>query len=545
MARKPPKQPPPIKRRGTIKRPGAKRAAHSVAPGAGAGGPTLATPTVPMPGAKSALELKADAAVRDAYKLYAVQDFRRAKSLLDDVIAHVPGHADAHHLRADVHARGMLDAAAAAADLAAAEAILGPNAETDQRRAALMLRTGDEAGAEAAARACLGHASGASGGHAHANAKASAYETLAKLSAAALSDADDAAMRALAGDESVGVVARRGLFNALGRRAEKAKRYDDAFADFAASAALNDAPYDGPDPGLIDGIRAGYDEAFRDARRGWGVKDARHVFFIGMPRSGSTLIEHALTAHPRVESGGETNAIAQISRLLRDRLALDPPQPSAGFGFLAALSKADAQIGAKRYLPLVEPHFEKKNPLKILDKSLGNFMRAPLLLTLFPNAALLHTYRHPLDTALSAFQQNFTNTAFAARLEWIGRFWRDYCSTMECFEAIMPGRIIHVGHEEVVLDFEPRMRRLTDLIGLPWDDRIARPHENDRMIYTASAGQARRPVNTSSFGRWKRYERHLGPLIEAMGGMAEIERRDAQFRRWSERQFGPPPPALE
>lgn len=160
-------------------------------------GPGVAT--VPTPGAKSQAELQADAAIRDAYRLYAVQEFRRAKSLLDQVIAHVPRHADAYHLRADVLSRGMLDAKAAQADLAAAEAILGPNAETDRRRAELLLRMGDDAGAEAAARACLTRAP----------AKVEAYETLAKLSGAPLTEADQAAMLALAKDDGVAPGPRR------------------------------------------------------------------------------------------------------------------------------------------------------------------------------------------------------------------------------------------------------------------------------------------------------------------------------------------------
>lgn len=512
------KRKPPLPRRAAAP----KRAAPTV----GIPKPTVASPLV-----KSPLEARADEAVSKAANLFAVQEFKAAKKILDDVIQHVPKHAVAYQLRSQVLSRGMLKPEAAEADLAASLAILGADPRTLRLKSELMFRMGRADEAVATARAAL----------AADPTEGDAYRIIEKVSSKALTDEDVAQMTRIADDTTVAPQRRRIMHHVLARLADRRGAHSEAFDRYQRGNALLEGNYNADaDAADLASLRANWPTSFFDQRRGWGMKDAKNVFMVGMPRSGSTLVEQAITAHPKVDSGGETNALAKIERLLIDRYPDSAAKNRRRFPFLDAITKADSRLAAHKYQPLVEAHFSRRNPFKILDKTLVNFIRIPFILLLFPNSTILHTFRDPLDTAFSCFQQSFTNTDFALRLEWIAQYWTNYCACMDFWEDIAPGRIIHVCHEDLVTNFDTRIREVVAHCGLDWDDRCAKPHENDRFVYTASAGQVSKPVNTGSFGKWRRYEQELAPLIDAMGGREAVLARHETFRTRAAGQFSVP-----
>ncbi|WP_421508239.1 tetratricopeptide repeat-containing sulfotransferase family protein [Erwinia rhapontici] len=239
---------------------------------------------------------------------------------------------------------------------------------------------------------------------------------------------------------------------------------------------------------------------------GAGAASDRPVFVIGMPRSGTTLIEQILASHPAVYGAGELRAL--------DRAV------SRGGRFpddVAHWSKADfAHIGAD-YLEQVR-HLAP-DALRVIDKLPGNFLYAGLIPLLLPGARIIHCRRDPVDTCLSCYSKHFSGEQlFAYQLDELGQFYLAYQTLMAHFRQILPAEcFIEVDYEAVVDDLEGQARRLIDFIDLPWDDACLTFHETRRIVRTASVAQVRQPIYTSSKGRWHRHAAHLGPLLDALG----------------------------
>ncbi|MFI4898675.1 MAG: sulfotransferase family protein, partial [Phycisphaerales bacterium JB059] len=242
------------------------------------------------------------------------------------------------------------------------------------------------------------------------------------------------------------------------------------------------------------------------------------------PRSGTSLTEQILASHPNVEGVGESDALADVAALhlgAEGSLWRALPHPPR------KLTPPDIHDATAEYVRrVIAPHTSGPNAVaRVTDKHPLNFWRLGLIPLMFPRAHVIHCVRDLRDTCVSCFAQHFVGDhPWSHRLEDLGHFYRQYARLMNHWERVLPDagvRITRAVYEDLVANPEPESRRLIEFIGLPWDDACARPHESTRITWTHSNEQVRRPVYTSSAGRWKRFESHLNPLIDALGDVLD------------------------
>lgn len=243
-----------------------------------------------------------------------------------------------------------------------------------------------------------------------------------------------------------------------------------------------------------------------DRFKGAGLDSERPVFIIGMPRSGTTLVEQIVASHPSVHGAGELRALDQaVSR------AGSFPNDLLHWG-----NRDITQI-AGDYLAQVNRL--APDALRLIDKLPGNFLYAGLIPLILPRARIIHCRRDPIDTCLSCYSKLFAgDQLFAYQLDELGQFYRSYQKLMTHLRQILPtDRFIEVDYESVVDDLEGQARRMIGFMGLPWDDSCLNFHENRRMVRTASVVQVRQPIYTSSKGRWRQHATYLAPLLTELG----------------------------
>jgi tetratricopeptide (TPR) repeat protein len=263
---------------------------------------------------------------------------------------------------------------------------------------------------------------------------------------------------------------------------------------------------------LVDRLIAWFTPDWFDRYRDSGMDSDEPVFVVGMPRSGTTLVEQILSSHPDVFGVGEVSDLRHVV----DRLATPPGAVGQFPGYLSSLDGAGIRRIGEDYLGRVRDRVGR--PVRrITDKMLTNFIYAGLIATVFPRARMIDCRRDPLDTCVSCFMQLFRGLNFTLDLEDLGRFYRDYVRLMDHWRRVCPLPILEVTYEELVADIEAGSRRLVEFCGLPWNDSCLRFYENPRAVRTVSKFQVRRPVYSSSVGRWRRYADHLGPLQRALG----------------------------
>jgi tetratricopeptide (TPR) repeat protein len=229
------------------------------------------------------------------------------------------------------------------------------------------------------------------------------------------------------------------------------------------------------------------------------------VFVVGMPRSGSSLIEQILASHPDVHGGGEQ---------LRLREVLDP--------FSKRGERGDEARTAEEALRILRRH--SPSAARVIDKDLMNFSRLGVIHRIFPNARIVHCRRDALDTCFSAYTKLFVgNFSFSYDLRELGLYYRSYHSLMEHWRRALPARVyMDVDYETLVTQPEPTMRRLVDFLGLRWNEACMRFFESRRPVNTSSLAQVRRPIYRSSVGRSAALRAHLRPLIEALGELSGV-----------------------
>ncbi len=336
-------------------------------------------------------------------------------------------------------------------------------------------------------------------------------------------------MQMLGARPQLGPKALRPLHNAIGRVFDAQGDFDSAFHHFTLSNRLAAGRYA---PALrdarLDNARAFFTPERIRRRAGWGIEGAGCVFVIGMLRSGSTLIEQLLAAHPETDSCNETDALSNNeASWLR---ALPGQQArSGGFEHYLDVDAAKIERSARAYLAATSRQMRTAQPRRRIDKRLGNFLFMPLIALLFPDAVVLHTHRHPLDVCLSCYSQGFDGHVYSNDLIHLAHFYRNYQGYLRLWAGLYPTTIRHCRYEDVVADFEPQARRIVSAVGLAWHDACAQPHLAQRYVNSASAAQVREPVHGTRRERWRGYEKHLQPLIDALGGHAEIERLHREF----------------
>ncbi len=268
---------------------------------------------------------------------------------------------------------------------------------------------------------------------------------------------------------------------------------------------------------LFDRIEAQFARDLIAAKSGAGDPSTLPIFVIGMPRSGTTLVEQIIASHPAVYGAGELQTFNDVVLTVRGPEGNSLPYPD----FVPALDGGPLrQIGA-RYLALVRAIAAKRgrpDAERITDKMPSNYYFAGLIHLALPNAKIIHTIRDPVDTCISCFSKLFSaEQNHTYDLGELGRYYQRYERLMAHWRRVLPpGRILDVRYEDVVTDVEQQARRIIAYCGLPWTDRCLSFHETDRPVRTASATQVRQPIYASAVGRWRVYEPHLGPLLDAL-----------------------------
>jgi Sulfotransferase family len=270
--------------------------------------------------------------------------------------------------------------------------------------------------------------------------------------------------------------------------------------------------------GLFARLAELFDADALAAARGIGDPSTAPIFIVGMPRSGSTLIEQILASHPRVFGTGERTEFGEALVHCLRRDAGDPLRID-----IEALQRAGAPqwsaLGAD-YLQRMERVFgESEGPVaRFTDKYPFNFINVGLIHLALPNARIIHSRRSPLQTCLSIFSRIFHDVPFGYDLGELGRYYRAYDALMAHWRRTLPaGVMIEIEYEELVDDFEANVRRMLAHCGLEWDQRCLAFHETTRRIGTASSAQVRRPLYRSSMRRWQPRRELLEPLWEGLG----------------------------
>jgi tetratricopeptide (TPR) repeat protein len=346
--------------------------------------------------------------------------------------------------------------------------------------------------------------------------RAEAWWSLADLKNYVFSDAEIAEMQRLLASDKRQRSNEAQLQFALGKAFEQRAAYAQAFVHYAEGNALRrlDEPFD------IEvferrcaRIRAFFDAGFFAAHRGSGNPSPAPIFIVGLPRSGSTLLEQILASHPQVEGTMELpnilTMVAQFDDLAPSRDGYPDTVGQASFAQLAALGR--------RYLEETAPL--RSGRAHFTDKLPNNFSHIGLITAILPRAIVIDARRHPMDACFSTFKQHFAEgQTFSYDLTDLGRYYRCYLSLMDHWDAVLPGRILRVQYEEVVREPEANIRRLLAHCGLPFEPDCLNFHATRRAVRTASAEQVRQPLYTSGVGYWRHFARELEPLRRALGG---------------------------
>jgi tetratricopeptide (TPR) repeat protein len=240
------------------------------------------------------------------------------------------------------------------------------------------------------------------------------------------------------------------------------------------------------------------------------IQDQRvPIFIVGMPRAGSSLIEQILASHNDIIGAGELTTFSAIAKNAKLLLAA----PTSKQETLLGLRKLGQEYLDRTWKIAPEAHY-------IIDKMPYNFLYLGLIHLMLPNAIIIHSMRDPMDTCFSCYSLHFKlGQEYSYDQEVLGRYYQRYLKLINHWHDILPpGRILSSHYESIVRDIESETRHLLEHIGLPWDSSCLRFHENERFVITASVVQVRQPIYSSSVARWKRFENHLGPLLETIKG---------------------------
>lgn len=348
-----------------------------------------------------------------------------------------------------------------------------------------------------------------------------AYWSLANLKTFKFTQADVEAMQAQLANAKLTNDDRLQFHFALGKAFEDAGQFAESFKHYEEGNRLRRAGM-GYDPDWnteqMRRAKALFTPEFFAARAGHGASAPDPIFIVGLPRSGSTLLEQILSSHPQVEGTMELADIVNIVRELGGAYARGTgtyPQP------VAALDADALRAIGERYLAQTRIYRRTDAPF-FIDKLPNNFAHTGLIHLILPRAKIIDARRHPLGCCFSGYKQHFARGQhFTYSLNEIGRYYRDYVELMAHYDAVLPGRVHRVIYERMVADTESEVRRVLDYCGLPFDERCLKFYENERAVRTASSEQVRRPIYREGVDHWLNYEPWLGPLKSALGSVLE------------------------
>ena len=345
-----------------------------------------------------------------------------------------------------------------------------------------------------------------------------AYWSLANLKTFRFDEHDVARMRAQLARPELDTNHRQHFEFALGKALEDEAKYAESFAHYLSGNTLRRATLAYSADEIATRTRRAmkvYSPEFFRERAHFGAAAADPIFIVGLPRSGSTLIEQILSSHSAVEGTMELPEIISMTRALRQHG--ESPQSTSYHDVLATQDAGELRALGEGYIARTRVQRKQGAPF-FIDKMPNNFAHIGLIHLALPNAKIIDARRHPLACCFSGFKQHFARGQnFSYSLDDIGRYYRDYVELMAHFDAVLPGRVHRVQYETMVNDTESEVRRLLDYCGLPFEAQCLRFFENARPVRTASSEQVRQPIYREGIDHWRHYEPWLGPLKAALG----------------------------
>jgi tetratricopeptide (TPR) repeat protein len=305
---------------------------------------------------------------------------------------------------------------------------------------------------------------------------------------------------------------RSELYFNLGTLYDSQKEYDKAFPNFQAGNRLVGKKYN------IEAHCAALEEMKTLLRRDFFEAAPRPehtskkpIFIVGMPRSGTSLVEQILDCHSLISAAGELNYISQLATATTNIHQPEIPYPQS----ITRLNTDDLSHLADQYIKMLEKH--APDAPFVTDKMPQNFIHVGLIKLLFPEAHVIHCQRNPVDTCLSCYFQDFEQgQEFAYDLEVLGRYYLSYQKLMQHWREVICNPFFDLQYEALVEHPRETIKSLLDYLNLPWEDACLDPQKNSRIVYTSSHDQVRQPLYTKSIGRWRNYEKHITPLMKLL-----------------------------
>jgi tetratricopeptide (TPR) repeat protein len=313
------------------------------------------------------------------------------------------------------------------------------------------------------------------------------------------------------------------LHYSLGKAFEDVSELDTAFRHYEM-AGLKKRRIENYDESqsikLFDVVPQAVNKKTRELAPQDGYDSETPVFILGMPRSGTSLMEQILSSHPDTFGAGELKLLpAAVDNMQygMNRMNLNEPEPAFHYD-----KNATWRERGEWYVQRLEKLADK--PYKrIVDKMPGNFTLLGFIPAILPNAKIIHSRRHPVETCLSNYRIHFAEGQhWSYNLRELGRYYRRYWNMMQHWREQFPEAMLEVRYEDNVADVEGQARRLIDYLGLPWYEGVLEFYNTDRPVKTASASQVRKPIYTTSTNRWKKFEKYLTPLLEEIHDIVEL-----------------------
>jgi Sulfotransferase family len=255
---------------------------------------------------------------------------------------------------------------------------------------------------------------------------------------------------------------------------------------------------------------------FFAARAAVGAPEPDPIFVVGLPRSGSTLIEQILASHSQVDGTLELPEIPRLVQLFRNRRANEAPQYP---GVLAGLTPQELRELGETYLEQTRVY--RRGAPYFIDKLPANFREVGFIHLILPNAKIIDARREAMACCFGNFKQLFVSGhEFAYSLEEMGRYYRNYVELMDHWDRVLPGKVLRVRHEDVVNDLEGSVRRMLEFCGLAFEPACLEFYRTERGVRTVSSEQVRQPIYREGLEQWRNFEPWLGPLRQALGSLA-------------------------
>ena len=300
----------------------------------------------------------------------------------------------------------------------------------------------------------------------------------------------------------------------LGKLFEDLRQYEKAFGHFLTGNAIKHGTYEFAIEDVekyFERLKQLFTKDLFGKNKSAGSSDGKPIFVVGMPRTGTTLVEQVLASHPNVFGAGELD---DLNRIVTSHFgAIDDVK------FIENINQANTGEFSRAgddYIGMIRERAETAD--FITDKMPDNFRLIGMIKLLMPNAKIIHCRRDPRDTCLSIFKTLFTIKGhyYAYDLGLLGQYYNLYRDLMTHWHSVLPGFIYDIHYEDVVADQEPQSRALLAYCGLEWDDACLEFHKTNRPVQTASAAQTRRPMYKDFIQSWKRFEKWLAPLLDEL-----------------------------